>query len=189
MFENYLREMDALGAAVMRCMALSLQQQEHFFEPFYDRPFWIMRSIGYPARAQRTEDGDGCGEHTDYGCLTMVNQDDHFKGVLQVKNKAGDWINADPIPGSCVMNIGDMIEHWTCGLYKSTPHRVCSPTRGYRVSVPFFFEPNYDAVVDPRDLVLDPALFKGAAPPAQPSPPIKYCDHLLRKTTSNFVDV
>ncbi|KAG8804511.1 hypothetical protein FRC16_007920 [Serendipita sp. 398] len=66
----------------------------------------------------------------------------------------GVWINADPLPGAIVCNIGEMWETWTAGLYKSTLHRVIHRSSNYRVSVPFFFEPNFDALVEPTDAAL-----------------------------------
>lgn len=62
-----------------------------------------------------------------------------------MRAKDGVWINADPVRGAYVVNIGDMMERWTNGLWKSTMHRVVHKGDTYRVSVPFFFEPNWDA--------------------------------------------
>ena len=80
-----------------------------------------MRIIGYPTLHRESGDvGISCGEHADYGCLTLLNQDE-TKGALQVLSGIdGKWINAEPAAGAFVVNIGDMIEKWTCGLYKST---------------------------------------------------------------------
>ncbi len=65
----------------------------------------------------------GVGEHTDYGLLTLLRQDD--AGGLQVKTKQG-WIEAPPVPASLVCNIGDMLDRMTGGLYRSTPHRAAT---------------------------------------------------------------
>ena len=90
-----------------------------------------------------------CGEHTDYGMLTIVNQDPHVT-ALQVKNAAGAWVDAAPIPGALVCNVGDMLRVWTNGLYEPTLHRVLNPdpTRS-RISIPYFHEPGFDTVVTP----------------------------------------
>ena len=85
----------------------------------------------------------GVGEHTDYGLLTILRQDD--VGGLEIKTASG-WIAAPPVAGSFVCNIGDMLERMTGGLYKSTPHRVTLNTSGRdRISLPFFFDPNFAA--------------------------------------------
>ncbi len=87
----------------------------------------------------------GVGEHTDYGLLTILHQDE--VGGLAVHTPGG-WIDAPPIAGSFVCNIGDMLDRMTGGLYKSTPHRVKRNTSGRdRLSFPLFFDPNFEARV------------------------------------------
>lgn len=104
-----------------------------------------MRIIGYPPLSSSPEkEGISCGEHTDYGCVTLLLAD-NTHGALQVQDKYGGWINADPLEGAYVVNIGDMLERWTNGLWKSTRHRVIHGGANYRVSIPFFFEPDWVA--------------------------------------------
>jgi isopenicillin N synthase-like dioxygenase len=86
------------------------------------------------------------GEHTDYGLLTLLAQD--AAGGLQVKTARG-WIDALPIAGTLVCNIGDMLDRLTGGLYRSTPHRAKNVSGQGRLSFPFFFDPAFDAVVRP----------------------------------------
>lgn len=90
-----------------------------------------------------------CGEHTDYGMLTLVNQDAGI-AALQVRNAAGAWITAAPVPGTFVCNVGDMMRLWTNGRYTPTLHRVVNadPARS-RVSIPYFHEPAFGTVVEP----------------------------------------
>jgi isopenicillin N synthase-like dioxygenase len=105
---------------------------------------------------------------------------DSTTGALQVQTKSGQWINADPIPGAFVVNIGDMIERWTNGEWKSTLHRVIHKGSAYRVSVPFFFEPNFDAIVKPLKVCLDRT---GGEPLYEE---VMYGDHLIHKIKGNF---
>lgn len=86
------------------------------------------------------------GEHTDYGVLTILKQDDC--GGLQVKTGSG-WIEAPPLADSFVCNIGDMLDRMTGGLYLSTPHRVRNISGKSRYSFPLFFDPNFNSVVSP----------------------------------------
>jgi isopenicillin N synthase-like dioxygenase len=138
-----------------------------------------MRVIGYPnLTTNKDRVGISCGEHTDYGCLTFLNQD-NTKGALQVQTKDGDWINADPIEGSFVVNIGDMLNVWTNDVYKSTLHRVIHKGDSYRISVPFFYEPNFDAKIEP----LEPCL---QIDPVKHHEPVMYGEHLLKKVSTNF---
>lgn len=128
----------------MHAMALALSSTDPFiFSRHTDSSFWVLRAIGYPPLPSGAT-GASCGAHTDYGCTTFLLAD-NTKGALQVRAKDGGWINADPVKGAYVVNIGDMMERWTNGLWKSTMHRVVHRGGTYRVSVPFFFEPNWDA--------------------------------------------
>ena len=89
-----------------------------------------------------------CRTHS--GLLTLVNQDTNVE-ALQVQNRKGEWLFAPPLPNTFVCNIGDMLELMTNFEYKSTKHRVVNAHAGSqsRVSIPFFYEPNFDAVIEP----------------------------------------
>ncbi len=104
----------------------------------------------YPGR-ERTEGTQGVGAHKDLGVLTLLYVEDG-KGGLQVE-KDGEWIDAPPVPGAFVVNIGELLEIATNGYLKATLHRVQSPAAGdERISVPFFFGPALDAEIPTIDL-------------------------------------
>ncbi|GGE14313.1 hypothetical protein GCM10011529_20870 [Polymorphobacter glacialis] len=92
------------------------------------------------------ETGFGVGEHTDYGLLTLLAQDQH--GGLEIRTPTG-WLSAPPIPGALIVNIGDMLDRLTGGVWRSTPHRVVNNSGHERLSWPLFFDPAFDAVVEP----------------------------------------
>jgi polar amino acid transport system ATP-binding protein len=140
----YLDALTQLGHALMRGLALSLGlEADYFAEHGTQDPLVLLRIFNYPSRPAASEVRWGVGEHTDYGLLTILRQDD--VGGLEIKTSTG-WIAAPPIAGSFVCNIGDMLERMTGGLYKSTPHRVVLNTSGRdRISLPFFFDPNFAA--------------------------------------------
>lgn len=142
----YISAMTTLGHTLMKGIALSLGLRETYFaERYTSDPLILFRIFNYPAnRAAEQAQRWGVGEHTDYGLLTILKQD--RTGGLQVRSKSG-WIDAPPIPGSFVCNIGDMLDRMTAGLYRSTPHRVISPVERDRLSFPFFFDPNFNAEV------------------------------------------
>jgi isopenicillin N synthase-like dioxygenase len=104
---------------------------------------------------QSSDTAWGVGEHTDYGLLTILRQDD--TGGLQVKSRSR-WIDAPPIPGSFLCNIGDMLERLTRGIYRSTPHRVLNTSQRDRLSFPFFFDPNFNARMSPIEGLVNDAL-------------------------------
>lgn len=132
--------------AVMRGVALSLGLDEEYFARTYTAdPTVLFRVFHYPPA--RAVDGEwGVGEHTDYGLLTLLAQDDC--GGLQVKVRDG-WIEAPPIIDTLVCNIGDMLDRLTGGFYRSTPHRVRNVSGRDRLSFPLFFDPAFDAVIEP----------------------------------------
>lgn len=150
---HYLAAMTQLGQALMTGISLSLGLDESYFCDRYTAdPLILFRIFNYPCTSvpNNGEQQWGVGEHTDYGLLTILKQDD--SGGLQVKSNSG-WIDAPPVPGSFVCNIGDMLDRLTGGWYRSTPHRVRNLSQSDRLSFPFFFDPNFNAQV--RAIELD----------------------------------
>jgi isopenicillin N synthase-like dioxygenase len=145
----YLDALTALGHALMEGLARSLGLAPEFFAQRWMRdPTVLFRLFHYPP-ASAEDQGWGVGEHTDYGVLTVLLQDD--VGGLQVKSR-GRWIDAPPIPDTFVCNIGDMLDRMTRGLYRSTAHRVRNVSGRERYSFPFFFDPGFDADIRPLPL-------------------------------------
>jgi isopenicillin N synthase-like dioxygenase len=148
---DYMAAMTQLGHILMAGVALSLGLTESYFAERYTwEPLTLFRIFNYPPAVASTESQWGVGEHTDYGLLTMLKQDD--SGGLQIKVNQR-WIDAPPIPNSFVCNIGDMLDRLTKGLYRSTPHRVRNSTSHDRLSFPFFFDPNFEAEIKPIECV------------------------------------
>jgi len=148
---GYMAAMTKLGHALMSGVALSLGLDVDYFDRYMSDPLILFRIFHYPPVPQKlgAKRRWGVGEHTDYGVLTILKQDD--TGGLQVKS-GSDWITAMPIRGTFVCNIGDMLDRMTRGLYRSTAHRVLNVTDHGRLSFPFFFDPNFDARIEPIDL-------------------------------------
>ena len=153
-YEEYVEKMLKVGDAVVTAMGAAWGEgSDKTFARHTRQSFWGMRLIGYvpiPAAElvpqEHHDDGISCGEHTDYGCVTLLLTDP-TKDALQVRPRddSNAWINVNPVPGAFVVNIGDMMERWTNGLWRSTPHRVIHRGDNFRVSVPFFYEPDFDA--------------------------------------------
>lgn len=150
---DYYRAMEALGGTLMRLFARALGVEEGWFGPRIDRHFSILSSIWYPAQATPPEAGRlRAGAHTDYGALTILAPTD-APGGLQVDLGAGRWIDVPYRPDTFVINLGDMMQRWTHGRWRSTLHRVVNPPDGARGAGPrqslaFFLHPNHDAVID-----------------------------------------
>ncbi|WVR07308.1 hypothetical protein IAU60_004349 [Kwoniella sp. DSM 27419] len=176
---DYTEKMKKIGHAFMRAMSDALGGQEIFQELQNDN-YWVLRVIGYPPLPDSfdIEKGISCGAHTDYGCLTFLLADD-TPGALQVEAKDGSWIPADPLPGAFVVNIGDIIDTLTGHQYKSTYHRVIHRGSRFRVSMPFFFEPQRDQVIK---------TLEGFVPQGEkPVEPFTYFDHLKGMIYNHFV--
>ncbi len=148
---RWMHAMEELGQLLMRGVALSLGLPAGWFAARLTRdPLLLFRIFHYPP-LEEAEAAWSVGEHTDYGLLTILLQDD--AGGLQVKS-GGCWIDAPPLPGSFVCNLGDMLDRMTSGRYRSTPHRVRNESGRSRLSFPFFFDPGFDARVGPIDPTL-----------------------------------
>jgi len=82
----------------------------------------VLRILHYPAVENHDVDEIRAGSHTDYGSITLLFQ--HEIGGLEVQAGRSRWISAPVIPGTAIINLGDCLEYWTNGLFKSTRHRV-----------------------------------------------------------------
>jgi len=142
---KYIDEVTRVGHVVMRGISLSLGLDENYFYHKYNQdPLILFRIFHYPPQQTGSMQW-GVGEHTDYGLLTILKQDQ--TGGLQVKS--GDrWIDAPPIENTFICNIGDMLDRMTGGLYRSTPHRVLNNSGKDRYSFPLFFDPGFDVKIE-----------------------------------------
>ncbi len=148
---QYMHECRQLAQAILRGLAVGLmgpQHADYFAERFSDHPTELFRIFRYPEHTFVADaDEWGVREHTDYGFLTILLQDD--SGGLEVRSWDGAWVAAPPIPDTFVVNLGDMMETFTRGRYRATPHRVRNQARHDRYSFPYFFDPNFDASLNP----------------------------------------
>ena len=136
-------EVLALGHRMFELFALGLGMPKDYFQPFITKPMAQLRLIHYPSTG--TKEAMGIGPHTDYETFTILWQD---AAGLQVQNRRGQWIEAPPIPGTFLVNIGDMFQRWTNDLFVSTPHRVINTSGRRRYSLAMFLGTNHDCVVE-----------------------------------------
>ncbi|KXZ46072.1 hypothetical protein GPECTOR_47g347 [Gonium pectorale] len=164
--QQYFDAMTALGMRLLRLLALSLELPPDYFAPMFDAPMLALRPLHYSGEVSDPGAGVfGAGAHSDYGMLTILATDE-VPG-LQIwlpdggpeaaadagaargeEGVGGRWWDVPPQPGAFVINLGDMLERWTNGRYRSTLHRVINTTGRERYSVAFFFEPNFDCPVE-----------------------------------------
>lgn len=163
-----------LGMRLFRGLAVGLDLEPDHFSRHVSKPPSQLRLIHYPAAPEASTE-PGISAHTDYEMLTVL-----FGTTpgLEVLNGRGEWVDAPPLPGALVVNIGDMLEAWTNGTLVATAHRV-RPVREERYSFPLFCSVDYATVVAP-----DPVFVTPARPAAYP--PLVAGEHLLAQTAQTF---
>ena len=145
----YYRATLALGVRLLRAYALHFGLPERHFDPLFTAPVADMRLAHYPeSGAIRTVSEFGTSAHTDHGVLTLLWQDDC--GGLEVCLGEEVWQPVPPVPGSLVVNIGELMTRWSNGRLRSTLHRVINRSGRDRFSIPLFLHPNVDTPIDPR---------------------------------------
>jgi isopenicillin N synthase-like dioxygenase len=146
---EYINSLTTLGHRLMALIAAGLGlKTDYFKERFTEDPHVLFRIFNYPQQAI-PQSNWGVGQHTDMGFLTILYQDQ--LGGLQIRDKALRWIDAPPREDSFIINIGDMLQHWTRGIYRATLHRVRNTGQRDRLSLPFFFDPNWTSNLVPID--------------------------------------
>ncbi|OUL28043.1 2OG-Fe(II) oxygenase [Nostoc sp. T09] len=139
-----------LANTVLQTFALALELPEDFFTSKHNQHNHTLRSLHYPPLQTTPQPGQiRAGEHSDYGSITLLFQDDI--GGLEVQTASGEWIAAPSIPGTVVVNTGDLMQRWTNHVFCSTKHRVMIPNdnrvKQSRYSVAFFCHPNDDTEI------------------------------------------
>jgi len=149
--EAYFKAMFQLSLTVMDVLAAGLPYGPDVFSEFVSNDaVSSIRLLHYPPDKSQDDNQLGAGAHTDFGAITLLLQDG--TGGLQVWDDEGkEWRDVVPNPAGYVVNVGDMLQMWTGGMYKSSLHRVINRSGGDRYSVPFFFDGNIDTVIRPLD--------------------------------------
>ncbi len=154
-WHEYMSVMTELAGDIMRLFASALGLAEEFWDDKFDNhTSALIANFYYPQLVPPLPGQLRRGAHTDWGSLTILHQEDGLGGlqVLQASGGTSEWCDVPAVPGSFVVNIGDLMALWTSGRWVSTMHRVLNPERGNpssRLSIPFFHQPNHDAPVEP----------------------------------------
>lgn len=148
--ENLYVELQALSTSLLHLLASSHGKPSSFFDHYLTDSLSTLRLLHYPPVPASRQQEPICTPHTDSGILTLLHQDE--TGGLEVRNSNGEWIPAPYVPGSVVVNIGDLMAKLSGNRWIATFHRVRSSksagtTPKGRYSVPFFFEPGMNCVV------------------------------------------
>jgi len=137
-----------LGKRLFPLFALALDLPEDYFSEKTKNSAALMRVLHYPPQTGVVDDKIiGIGAHTDFECFTILWQEPGIQ-ALQVLNKQNQWINAPPVPGTLVVNLGDQFARWTNDVFKSTVHRAINRSGVRRYSIPLFFGTDYDVKLE-----------------------------------------
>ena len=171
----YADAVRSAGDLLLEAFAVSLGGQRDFFLPRYERPMLRGQLIHYPSLPDDADaDQFGVAPHSDFGCITLLLQE---TAGLEVLLRSGDWVEAPPIDGTLVINIGDLLERWSNNRLPSTRHRVRNKSRDGRYSIAMFYDPSPRAIVDPRDL---------GAIDCQNYPPVEAAEYVLGRNKGAF---
>ena len=172
----YYNAVISLSRSVLSALAFGLGKPKDFFTAAYEKPLGRGQLVYYPPMnsEDELEQRFGAAPHTDFGVLTVLLQD--MQGGLQVLNQSGEWIEAPPIQGSFVCNIGDLLERWTNGNLVSTKHRVINRNKTARYSIPVFCDPASQTIIDPAEFSDTPEQYEK----------ITAGEHIALRNSNNF---
>ncbi|KAI4889855.1 hypothetical protein NFI96_029382 [Prochilodus magdalenae] len=178
--ESFFLRCKELSLRVLRVMALSLGLESDCFLKAHtligsEENGTTLRSLYYPpVKSESVKDGQiRCGEHSDYGSITLVFQS---QGGLQVLNRKEEFISVPSIPGAVLVNIADLMQRWTSDVFVSAVHRVLLPPANdssTRQSLAFFVQPDDDAIITCCD-------------GSNKYPPVNSLDYLLAKFKNTY---
>jgi len=170
--------MYAMARKVVQALSVSLGLPRDYLDEHFVKGTNFTRLLKYPVVPEPIE-GDvfGAAPHTDYGFMTFVIQRD--VGGLQVKGKDGVWIDIPPKPGHFVLNVGDILEKWSNGIYPATPHRVLPMLEKERYVLVYFFDPFVNTKVSPLSTCISEERPKKYDE-------VLYIDYMMHRLTTNY---
>lgn len=139
---GYCDALERLGLSLLPVYARALDLPADFFAEAFKEPQYSLRLSHYPEQKVLVENEFGVAPHTDTGFMTLLAQN-NVPG-LSIGTQDGRWIDAPAIPGTFIVNSGDILRRWTNDRFLSTPHRVINRSGRERYSIPFFFDPTLD---------------------------------------------
>lgn len=151
---EYFDQMDLLGRSLLEMLAIGLGHDVSVLESFTKDAVKVLRLLHYPptppAPSTTAMDGStrrqfGAAAHTDFGALTVLMQQPERPGLQVYYAPTEEWVDVPAVEGVFVVNIGDLVEKWSEGKFKSTRHRVINESDGHRYSVPCFYHGDLNA--------------------------------------------
>ncbi len=184
---QFYREMETLTEHLLRIFEKGLGLYQGYFRDKFDHHASTVRFLNYPNQADDPLPGQlRCAAHNDFTAITLLALD-NAPGGLQVQSRVGDWVDVPSIPNGIVLNVGDLMAGWTNDRWRSGLHKVVNPSRDLhgstrRLSLVYFVNPNYDAIIECLPSCQDaghPALYA----------PVKAGEHRLQKILTATSDL
>jgi isopenicillin N synthase-like dioxygenase len=173
----YFAAMRPLAHHMVSAIASALDLADHYFDADFSEPTCTLRLIRYPSQAGAEDNQFGFAPHIDTSFLTLLAQS-KLPG-LEVRTREGEWIRPPAIPGTFVVNTGEMLCRYSNDRFNATPHRVINANNALRHAIPFFYGPSLDAVIRPVPTCVGPDR------PAHYEP-LLYADHRRKLNITNF---
>jgi isopenicillin N synthase-like dioxygenase len=175
---RYFKTLEAVGERMLPVLARSLEMPAGFFAPFFrNEAHATLRFLHYPVQDWQDDEQFGQGPHTDNSFITILARED-VPG-LAVRLPSGEWLAPPLIPGTFLVNLGNMMKRWSNDRCQSTPHGVLNDSGADRYSIAFFFSPNPDSVIECLPTCV------GAGNPARYEPAV-YRDLILAFYNANY---
>ena len=143
---DYHRDVERLARSFLPLWAKCLDLPADYFEPYFVTPHLTLSLLHYPPQERIGERQYGIAPHTDNSLMTFLAQS-NVPG-LAVRMPSGRWRLVDSVPGTLLVYTGNLLVRWTNGRYLSTKHRVINTNRVDRYSIPLFFGPGGDALIE-----------------------------------------
>ncbi len=175
---RYFKTMEGIGEGLLPVLARSLDMPDGFFAPFFANEAQInLRFLHYPPQDTDDDEQFGQGPHTDNSFITFLAREE-VPG-LAVRLPSGEWLAPPVIPGTFLVNLGNMMKRWSNDRFLSTPHGVLNDSGTDRYSIAFFYSPNPDSVIE---------CLPSCAGPGNPPryPPAVYRDLVLEFYSANY---
>ncbi|KAK0592597.1 hypothetical protein LWI29_022056 [Acer saccharum] len=167
--ETYSTEMQKVAEELLANLSLLMGMEREDLKSLHGEMKQAMRMNYYPL-CSRPELVLGISPHSDASTITLLIQDDDING-LQIRQKQ-KWVPIKPIPNAIVVNIGDALEVWSNGVYKSIEHRAVTNEKRSRMSIATFLIPSDEVDIGPLESMVEdknhPRMYKK----------IKYLDFL-----------
>ncbi len=142
----YWNRMEALGQSMLPLYDLALGLPAGFFRERFEGAHINLRLSHYPPDLAAEDNQFGIAPHTDSGFMTFLPQS--AVPGLEIRTVSGKWIAVPPMPGTYLVNTGDILHQWTNRRFRSTPHRAVNRSSTDRYAIPFFYDPNTDVMIE-----------------------------------------